>query len=68
MLTNQCYLMKNWKKAQQHQVFKHQHQHHQEKVDEVEIEEVLGEAELVNEENNNNAEDEQQHLINYATN
>jgi hypothetical protein len=37
-------------------------------VDEVEIEEVLGEAELVNEENNNNAEDEQQHLINYATN
>jgi len=52
--------------AQQHQVF--EHQHHQEEVDEVEIDEVLDGEELVNEENNNNAEDEQQHLINYATN
>ena len=52
--------------AQQHQVF--EHQHHQEEVDEVEIDEVLDEEELVNEENNNNAEDEQQHLINNATN
>jgi hypothetical protein len=45
-----------------------EHQQHQDVEDEVEIEEILDEEVIDNEENENNVEEEQQHLINYETN